>query len=102
MGNIVEQLLFSASITGPICLMLALGVILKRTQVINENFIDVASRLVFNVTLPALLFLSIISSNHDLASSAPLIGYGLAANFLFFYSPPMQLGGYFPSTKTKE
>lgn len=84
MGNIVEQLLFSASITGPICLMLALGVILKRTQIINENFIDVASKLVFNVTLPALLFLSIISSNHDLASSAPLIGYGLAANFLFY------------------
>lgn len=72
MGNIIEQLLFSASITGPICLMLALGVILKRTQVINENFIDVASKLVFNVTLPALLFLSIISSHHDLAASAPL------------------------------
>lgn len=84
MGNITEQLLFSASITGPICLMLALGVILKRIHVINENFIDVASKLVFNVTLPALLFLSIISSKHDLVSSAPLIAYGLGANFLFF------------------
>ncbi|MGI2101155.1 AEC family transporter [Shewanella oncorhynchi] len=99
MGNIVEQLLFSASITGPICLMLALGVILKRTQIINENFIDVASRLVFNVTLPALLFLSIISSNHDLASSAPLIGYGLAANFLFFILSTYATGRLFPKHK---
>lgn len=84
MGNIIEQLLFSASITGPICLMLALGVLLKRAHIINENFIDVASKLVFNVTLPALLFLSIISSHHDLAANAPLIGYGLLANLLFF------------------
>ncbi|BFL84398.1 hypothetical protein LFREDSHE_28480 [Shewanella baltica] len=99
MGNIVEQLLFSASITGPICLMLALGVILKRTQIINENFIDVASKLVFNVTLPALLFLSIISSNHDLASSAPLIGYGLAANFLFFILSTYATGRLFPKHK---
>ena len=99
MGNIVEQLLFSASITGPICLMLALGVILKRTQIINENFIDVASKLVFNVTLPALLFLSIISSNHDLASSAPLIGYGLAANLLFFILSTYATGRLFPKHK---
>ncbi len=80
----LEQLLFSASITGPICLMLALGVLLKHTKVIDEHFIDIASKLVFKVTLPALLFLSIIKANHDLAASAPLIGYGVAANLLFF------------------
>lgn len=99
MGNIIEQLLFSASITGPICLMLALGVILKRTQVINENFIDVASKLVFNVTLPALLFLSIISSHHDLAASAPLIGYGLLANLLFFILSTYATKRFFPEPK---
>lgn len=84
MTTIIEQLLFSASITGPICLMLVLGVVLKRTRVINDNFIDVASRIVFQVTLPAMLFLSIVKSQHDFSSSAALIGYGLLANFLFF------------------
>ncbi|MBF4256545.1 AEC family transporter [Vibrio anguillarum] len=84
MTTIIEQLLFSASITGPICLMLVLGVVLKRTGVINDNFIDVASRIVFQVTLPAMLFLSIVKSQHDFSSSAALIGYGLLANFLFF------------------
>lgn len=101
MGNIIEQLLFSASITGPICLMLALGVILKRTQVIDEHFIDVASKLVFNVTLPALLFLSIISSHHELAASAPLIGYGLLANLLFLSSQPTRQNDFSPSRRIK-
>lgn len=84
MQGILEQLQFSASITGPICLMLALGVIFKRMNLINENFIDVASRMVFQVTLPALLFLSIVGSKHDFSSSMPLILFGLIANFAFF------------------
>ncbi len=99
MENMIEQLVFSASITGPICLMLLLGVILKRTNVINENFIDIASKLVFKVTLPALLFLSIIKSNHDFASSAPLIGYGLAANLLFFLFSTFATKRLFPDPK---
>ncbi|MCP3700585.1 MAG: AEC family transporter [Aliivibrio sp.] len=84
MDNFITQLLFSASITGPICLMLFLGVLLKRTRLINDNFIEVASKLVFQVTLPAMLFLSIVNANHDFTSSSHLIIYGLIANFLFF------------------
>ncbi|WP_041943283.1 AEC family transporter [Vibrio furnissii] len=84
MEGIIEQLQFSASITGPICLMLVLGVVFKRMNLINENFIEVASRMVFQVTLPAMLFLSIVGSHHDFSSSAALIIFGLVANFSFF------------------
>ena len=84
MDSLFQLLMFSASITGPICLMLVLGVFLKRINLINDNFIEVASKIVFEVTLPTMLFLSIISSKHDFASSASLIIYGLAANFLYF------------------
>ncbi len=84
MNGFIEQLLFSASVTGPICLMLFLGVALKRIGLINENFIDVASKLVFQVSLPAMLFLSIIQSEHDFDSAANLVIYGLFANLLFF------------------
>ncbi|NOH96017.1 AEC family transporter [Vibrio sp. 99-70-13A1] len=84
MTSLWEQFAFSASITGPICLMLVLGVLLKRIGLINENFIDVASKVVFQVTLPAMLFLSIVQSNHDFSASAKLVIYGLVANFLFF------------------
>lgn len=84
MDNFITQLWFSASITGPICLMLVLGVALKRIYLINDNFIEVASKLVFQVTLPAMLFLSIVNAEHDFSSSSRLIIYGLIANFLFF------------------
>ncbi|EGR2394195.1 AEC family transporter [Vibrio cholerae] len=84
MTDIIAQLQFSATITGPICLMLGLGVLFKRINLINENFIEVASRIVFQVTLPAMLFLSIISSKHDFSSSTSLVVYSLIANMLFF------------------
>lgn len=84
MSGIIEQFLFSATITGPICLMLLLGILLRRFQIINESFIDTASKLVFKVTLPALLFLSIIKSDSISDSSFPLVTYGLIANIAFF------------------
>jgi predicted permease len=98
MGSFVEQLLFSASITGPICLMLILGVILKKVSLINDEFIDVASKLVFQVTLPALLFLSIVGSEHDFSNSTPLIVFGLSANLLFFISIFFFTDRFFPDS----
>lgn len=58
--------------------------VLKRINLINDNFIEIASKLVFQVTLPAMLFLSIVSADHDFSSSSRLIIYGLITNFLFF------------------
>lgn len=84
MQEIIEQLQFSVSITGPICLMLILGIFFKRIRLIDDHFIDVASRIVFQVTLPAMLFLSIVGSQHDFSSSISLITFGLIANFFFF------------------
>ncbi|MBF9003451.1 AEC family transporter [Vibrio nitrifigilis] len=84
MSSFIDQLAFSVSITGPICLMLALGVFFKRIELINENFIDVASKVVFKVTLPALLFLSIVEAKHDFGSSVDFILYGVVANIVFF------------------
>jgi len=66
LDNFLNVLGFSFSITMPIFLILALGGILYRIRIINDNFVDVASKLVFNVTLPALLFISI--SKTDLTS----------------------------------
>ncbi|WP_104402425.1 AEC family transporter [Vibrio penaeicida] len=94
----LEQLAFSFSITGPICLMLVLGVFLKRMNVLNEGFIDTGSKLVFKVTLPALLFLSIVQSDYDLKSSLPFVMYGLAANLTFFIISVVSTKTFFPSS----
>ncbi|USD67329.1 AEC family transporter [Vibrio sp. SCSIO 43136] len=84
METLLQQLYFSFSITGPICLMLVLGVVFKRIGWINENFIDVASKLVFKVTLPVMLFLSIASSDHDFSAASDFVQFGAVASILFF------------------
>ena len=40
------------SVTGPIFVILGLGAWLRRIGLLNDAFIEVGSRLVFNVTLP--------------------------------------------------
>lgn len=84
MTSFLDNLLFSASITGPICLMLFLGIYFRRSGLIDTHFIEVASKLVFNVTLPALLFLSIMNSNHDFLASASLVAFGVIGNIIYF------------------
>ena len=51
------------NITAPVFAMLFLGVFLRRIGAINDGFIVAASGLVFNVTMPALLFLGIIHAD---------------------------------------
>ncbi len=55
-----DTLLFTVEITVPIFMIVFLGAFLRRINFINEDFIEISSRLVFNITLPALLFTSII------------------------------------------
>lgn len=70
----------------PIFIILALGVILYRIRLINDNFVDVGSKLVFNVTLPALLFLSIIKTPFTESTDFSLVIYGIASVFLLYLS----------------
>jgi len=79
-----QSLLFSFSVTGPICILLFLGWFLKRIKFISDAFVDNASKLVFKVTLPALLFLSIVNADHSVQINPAYIAYGLLANFIFF------------------
>ncbi|HEY7865541.1 MAG TPA: AEC family transporter [Psychromonas sp.] len=80
----LESLMFSFSVTGPICLLLFLGWFLRRINFINEQFIDIASKLVFTVTLPTLLFLNIVKSDRETDINFSLISYSLVANIVFF------------------
>lgn len=84
MDYFLDQLQFSLSITGPICLMLLLGVAFKRIGLIDTHFIDVGSKLVFKVTLPAMLFISIVSAEHDFSAASSFINYGAIASITFF------------------
>lgn len=79
MNHFFDILGFSFSITMPIFLILVLGVALYRIRLINDNFIDIASKLVFNVTLPALLFISISKASINKDTDFSLAIYAIAS-----------------------
>ncbi|SHE57182.1 AEC family transporter [Vibrio gazogenes] len=95
MDLLLQQLQFSLSVTGPICLMLFLGIYFRRSQLIDDHFIEIASRLVFKATLPTLLFLSIVNSPHDVTSGGSLVLYGVISNFAFFLLITLVVKYYF-------
>jgi hypothetical protein len=96
LNNFLDVLVFSFSITMPIFLILVLGVILYRIRIINDNFIDVASKLVFNVTLPALLFISISKTNLTSNTDLSLVLYALGAVTLTYIVLELVLSIWFP------
>ena len=84
MNSFVDTLAFSFSITGPIFVVLALGVWLSRRGTINDNFVDIGSRLVFNITLPSLLFISISQTSIEQTANLKLIMVGLVGTLIAY------------------
>ena len=72
------------TITAPVFTMLFLGFVLKRVGWINDSFIHTASALVFNVTMPALLFLAILHADLNTALQPTLLGYFALATLASF------------------
>ena len=72
------------SITAPVFAMLFMGIVLKRVGWINDNFIHKASALVFNVTMPALLFLGIVHADLRTAMQPKVLGYFTLATLVCF------------------
>ena len=84
MSEFLAVLEFSLSVTGPIFIIIALGVWLMRIGVIDSAFVESGSRLVFNVALPALLFISISQTRFERAANVELILFGLVATLLVY------------------
>ncbi|WP_413794040.1 MULTISPECIES: AEC family transporter [unclassified Pseudomonas] len=72
------------NVTAPVFAMLFLGALLKRVGWINDNFIHIASSLVFNVTMPALLFLGILHADLHAALQPDLLIYFSVATLASF------------------
>ncbi|UVE18541.1 AEC family transporter [Pseudomonas sp. LS44] len=72
------------AVTAPVFAMLFLGVLLKRLGQIDSAFINTATALVFNVTMPVMLFLAILHADLNTALQPALIGYFVLATLLGF------------------
>lgn len=54
-----DNIVFTANIVAPVFLIIAVGYFAKKRKIINEVFVDVTSRLVFQISLPVFIFLEI-------------------------------------------
>lgn len=84
MSEFLTVFAFSLTVTGPIFVILALGVLLMRTGMLTDAFVEAGSRLVFNIALPALLFVSISGTDPAEAANLRLIAFGGVATLTAF------------------
>jgi len=84
MSALIDSFIFSLSVTSPIFLVLLLGIYLKYINFINDAFIDVSSKLVFNISLPLLLFFSILKTPLEQATNLSLIVYAACATVVVY------------------
>lgn len=71
-------------VTGPIFLIVLLGLILKRMGFIDDHFNQVASKLVFTICLPVLLFTAISQIELDETINVPVFYFSIAVALVGF------------------
>ena len=80
----IQSLMFAVEVTLPISVLIVLGIVFKRIRWINEEFAIIGSRLVFNVTLPCLLFVNIAKTDLSVTTPTDLLVFAAIATTLTF------------------
>lgn len=80
----LSTLNFSFAVTGPIFMMVVLGSILKYYGIIGQAFVDQASILVFKISLPILLGMSMIRTDIATVFDPATIANASLSTFLVF------------------
>ncbi len=81
----IDNIIFTGNVVAPVFLLVALGYIIMKLNVINENFVDITSRFVFTVSLPALVFFNICTIDLSLAIDVKQISYILISTTISFF-----------------
>ncbi len=84
----LSALEYTLSVTGPVFIIVFVGLYLKRRGHIDSGFVGNASALVFNICLPILIFLSMIDNDLHLGDQLPLVWFCISAaivSFLLFW-----------------
>jgi len=80
----MNNLIFTFNVVAPVFLLIFLGFILRRRNFINENFILVSSRIVFNVTIPALVFAKLSTTDFRVTFDLRQIVFIYIGTLVFF------------------
>ena len=81
----IDAILFALNIVLPNLMLMGLGFFMRKKGQVSKDFIDQASKLVFNYALPCLLFFSVIQSKVNFSEQFYLIAAGLAVTLLLYF-----------------
>ena len=80
----MNNLIFTFNVVAPVFLLIFLGYILKIRKFINQNFILVSSKVVFNVTVPALIFAKLSTTDFRVTFDIKQIVFVYIGVLIFF------------------
>lgn len=84
MNLYLQTLGYTANIVAPIFFILFLGYLLRRLRLIDEAFVATGSKLVFVITLPALVFMSIARMDFHAVFNPEQMGFVLVGILISF------------------
>jgi len=80
----MTHFLFILQAVAPVFLIAFLGIFLRFFRFFDETFVRCATKLVFNITLPLLIFLNLISAHFTFTRNALIIAVAIAMPLIFY------------------
>ena len=85
----LDSFIYSLNIIAPIFIMVVLGVLMKRKKFITDGFVAICDKLVFKLSLPALLFVDIVTADAGDALDVGLIIFCVLGVTVSFVVPSL-------------
>ena len=82
----MQNLIFIFNTVLPVFIIVALGFVLRKAGLINDNFVSLSSKIVFNVSLPVLIFIEIAKIDLDKILNFELILFIYAGTIVSYLS----------------
>jgi malonate transporter len=98
---ILDAISFAFMIVFPNLALMGIGFFMQKRSVIDLNFIDVASKIVFNVGLPCLLFFSVVKSHVNYGDQISLLTAGAVTTFALFFGAEIYAKLFVPEVRDK-
>lgn len=80
--HMLENFLFVVNAVLPVFLLIGLGLVLKKTKLINDSFTKCASSITFKIALPAVLFKNMLDADFSALFNPKLVGLCIAIPFV--------------------
>jgi hypothetical protein len=80
----MQNLILTANIVTPVFLIVVIGIVLKLMNLMNDNFVNLSSKIVFSISLPALIFIELSQTDFHRAFDPAEITFILSATVISF------------------